>query len=297
MADEPVDVEEPSSTAADTEACTPVELEPMVAMEDVPPTTDDVDETAELMPAALPAADVAIAPAPIADDHVDESPAVAAAVAVVDGTSAWSGDDAVTTHVLSPAEATPDRIRELAPACGVVNLADAGAFDAVVALRAADVALPLYGCVADGLHALALGRVDVVTRPVDPERVRVRLEALAPRGANVIMVGSESGILIPLRQGVQQAGMSVRTAWNRAQAVQLADTVHPDVVIVDVAAEAAEAADLLCDLARRPNAPTLVLVVGTPAHQDELRTALVAKTRDAAVVDRTALLHAAAALG
>jgi CheY-like chemotaxis protein len=298
MADEPVDVEEPSSTAADAEACTPVELEPLVAMEDDPPTTDDVDETAELMSADPPAVDVAIEPAPIADDHADESPAVAAVVvAVVDGTSAWSGDDAVTTHVLSPAEATPDRIRELAPACGVVNLADAGAFDAVVALRAADVALPLYGCVADGLHALALGRVDVVTRPVDPERVRVRLEALAPRGANVIMVGSESGILIPLRQGVQQAGMSVRTAWNRAQAVQLADTVHPDVVIVDVAAEATEAADLLCDLARRPNAPTLVLVVGTPAHQDELRTALLAKTRDAAVVDRTALLHEAAALG
>jgi DNA-binding response OmpR family regulator len=125
--------------------------------------------------------------------------------------------------------------------------------------------------------------------------VRTRLEALAPRGASVIMVGSESGILIPLRQGVQQAGMSVKTAWNRAQAVQLADTVQPDVVIVDVASETAETALLLCDLARRAHAPRLVLVVGTPAHQDELRTALVARTRDADAIERTALLRAAAA--
>src|SRR5262249_23706731 len=217
--------------------------------------------------------------------EVAPSSGVAADAAVIDASGAWPSDDAVTAHVLAPADATCDRLRELSPACCIVNLAAPNAIEAAVALRAGDVTVPFFGCVVGDGQAIALGRIDVVTRPVDPVHVCTRLEALAARGANVVMVGSESGLLIPLRQGVQQAGMSVKTAWNRAQAMQLADAVQPDVVIMDVASETAETAALLCDLAQRAQAPRLVLVVGTPAHQDELRTALLARTQGSGGVD------------
>ncbi len=281
-ADDPIVAEEPPA-----EACTPVELEPLVAVEETiePTPVVDVDEPPVTEQASEPAS---------AEPAVDPSPAVAAAVAVIDASDAWPSDDAVTAHVLTLAEANPDLLRELAPACCIVNLAEPGAIEAVAAVRAGNVATPFFACVAGDTQAIALGRFDVVTRPVDPERVRTRLEALAPQGASVIMVGSESGILIPLRQGVQQAGMSVKTAWNRSQAIQLADTVRPDVVIVDVASETTETAALLYDLARRDRAPRLVLVVGTPAHQEELRAALVAR-RDGDAIERTALLQAAVA--
>jgi CheY-like chemotaxis protein len=256
----------------DADACTPVELEPMVVLDE-------------------PIEDV-VAPAPSAAP-VEPMTEVAASVAVIDTAGTWPSDGSVGAHVLAPGDATCGRVRELAPACCLVNLGEAGAIEAAAALRAGDLDTPLFGYVADHTNAIALGIVDVVTRPVDPERVRARLAALASHGANVIMVGSESGILIPLRQGVQQAGMSVKTAWNRTQAVQLADTVNPDIVIIDVASER-ECAALLCDLGRRAPAPKLVLVLGTPAQQDELRAALIAQA-GASTVDRTALLHAAIA--
>jgi DNA-binding response OmpR family regulator len=276
--EQPLAAEEPVAVADEAGTCTPVELEPI----------DRLEETLEPTPLE------AVEP-PASEDAIEPSAAVASATVVIDGSGPWPGDDAVTAHVLVPADATGDRLRELDPSCCLVNLGAAGGIEAAAALRAADVGTPFFACVADDTHVIALGRLDVLTRPVDPERVRTRLEALAAHGANVIMVGSESGLLIPLRQGVLQAGMSVRTAWNRTQAVQLADTVHPDVVIVDVASETTEIAALLCDLARRANAPRLVVVVGTPAQQEELRAALISRARDAEAGDRTALLHAAVA--
>src|SRR5262249_39090585 len=159
-------------------------------------------------------------------------------------------------------------------------------------LRAGDVDAPLFGCIGDGAHVVALGRIDVLSRPVDPDRVRARLQALAV-GGNVVMVGSESGILIPLRQGVQQAGMSVKTAWNRVQARGLAAPLRRAVVSVAVAWGPGACAALLCEPARRGAAPRLVLVLGPPAQHDELRAALIACTRGAPAVDGAALLRVA----
>jgi hypothetical protein len=77
----------------------------------------------------------------------------------------------------------------------------------------------------DRRTCVAARRFDVVTRPIDPESAGRQLAALASPGANVIMAGCESATQIPLRQSLSQAGLSVRTAWDRKQAVDLADTV------------------------------------------------------------------------
>src|SRR5262249_28844001 len=69
---------------------------------------------------------------------------------------------------------------------------------------------------------------------------------------------------IPVRQGALAAGMSMRTAWNRAQAADLAAAVHPDVVIVDLVADPSAAAALVVDLAAAANPPRIVVVPGAP---------------------------------
>src|SRR5262249_9104664 len=159
----------------------------------------------------------------------------------------WESPDGIEAHVAPLGPEAADRVRETSPAVCVVNLAAPGALAAAVGLRTAGVATRLWACAiaADAADGLMLGAFDVVERPVDSERAGTRLAPLVNPGANVIMVGSESASLIPLRQGLLQAGMSVRTAWNRDQAVALADAVRPDLVVVDVAADAARAAELL----------------------------------------------------
>jgi DNA-binding response OmpR family regulator len=213
---------------------------------------------------------------------------------VLDAGHEWSADGDVECRVVPLDDSAVENVGAIDPACCMVNLATPGAIEAAAALRASGVATPLWSYVTDGATAaIAIGPVDVVARPVDPDAVRARLEACAAAGANVIMVGRESAVLIPLRQGVQQAGMLVRTAWNRTQAMELTAGRRPDVVILDVAGDAAETAALVGELARWENAPRIVFVAGTTAQHEELRTALHALARDGAPLDRDALRRSA----
>ena len=134
----------------------------------------------------------------------------------------------------------------------------------------------LWGCAiaANGERAWTLGRFDIVTRPVDPESAGRQLAALASPGANVIMVGCESATQIPLRQGLSQAGLSVRTAWDRNQAGDLADTVRPAIAIVDLGSEAAGGFELIVDLMNRPQPPLIVVVPGSDAQNQAFETAI-----------------------
>jgi CheY-like chemotaxis protein len=134
----------------------------------------------------------------------------------------------------------------------------------------------LWGCgiAANGERAWTLGRFDVVTRPIDPESAGRQLAALASPGANVIMVGCESATQIPLRQGLSQAGLSVRTAWDRNQAGDLADTVQPAIAIVDLGSETAGGFELIVDLMNRPQPPLIVVVPGSDAQNQAFETAI-----------------------
>lgn len=227
-------------------------------------------------------ADDAVAPAPVAE------PAPEPPVVVLDTFDGWGMDVLRVT----PSTNAHDYVRELAPSRCLVNVGAPGALDTVVELRRAGVATPLWGfAMAPDNAALAIGRFDVIVRPIDPERVRAQLAPLAVPDGNVIMVGSESATLIPLREGLTQMGQSVRTAWNREQALELAETVEPDVVVIDLGTAAAGAAGLLVELSRRDRPPTIVFVQGTPEYVEVLAAAVGAH---GAPIDRPDLVRAAA---
>ena len=88
------------------------------------------------------------------------------------------------------------------------------------------------------------------------------------------MVGCESATQIPLRQGLSQAGLSVRTAWDRKQASDLADTVQPAIAIVDLASDAAGGFELVVDLMSRPQPPLIVVVPGSDAQNQAFEAAV-----------------------
>lgn len=277
----------------------PTTMEPLAAVEaDEPITIEDPEPVEPVIAVAHDAEDAAfeLDPVAMADEEPacepasDDAPAVVGIVVALDAGGGWDGAETVT-----PDAGAAERIRELAPTACLANLATPGVLPALVTLRAANDATPIVACaVAPGADAgLALGPFDVLTRPVDPERVRAQIEPLAPAKATVVMVGSESAILIPLRQGLLALGMSVRTAWNRQQALELADSVRPDVVIVDLASEAAGGAALVDELAGRDRAPRIVLVAAGTTQHDAFATDLATHARSGTVACNDLLRGAA----
>ncbi|MGH7895553.1 MAG: hypothetical protein ACREQL_12855 [Candidatus Binatia bacterium] len=217
-------------------------------------------------------------------------------IAVLDANEGWEAPAGIEVHRVEPGPDACDRLRELDPACCLVDLAAPGTLEAAAALRAAKVTAPLWGCAVGGTgtHAVPLGVIDVVPRPVDPLNVGVQLATLAPTGAKVVMVGSDGSALIPLREGLAQGGMSVRTAWNLKQAGELIDGVRPNVVIIDLASESGAAAEFVVALARRESAPLIVVIPGPPRQLEEFVAALAAIATTSATAGRSDLVRAAA---
>jgi hypothetical protein len=203
------------------------------------------------------------------------APTTEPTLVILDASTDWSTETGAAS-VIQPNGGTCELIRTLAPDVCIVNLAAKGTLDCVAALRTGGVTVPLWGVgiAVNGELAWPLGRFDVVTRPVDPESAGRQLAALAKAGANVIMAGCESATQIPLRQGLSQAGLSVRTAWDRKQAVDLADTVRPAIAIVDLASEAVGGFELIVDLIDRAEPPLIVVVPGSAAQNQAFETAV-----------------------
>jgi CheY-like chemotaxis protein len=234
-----------------------------------------------------------------APDGPEPEPALASSteptIAILDGSPAWHAS--VASNVVPPDDDACERIRAIAPDVCIVNLAAKGALAGAAAMRTGGIGTPLWGCAiaANGERAWMLGRFDVVTKPVDPESAGRQLAALASPGANVVMVGCESATQIPLRQGLSQAGLSVRTAWDRKQAGDLADTVQPAIAIVDLGSEAAGGFELVVDLMNRPQPPLIVVVRGSDAQNEAFETAISRHAVTRGTAERSEVLAQAAA--
>ena len=282
-----------NAVAPPAPAAAPIPQDDVEAVDLAPVTEESIETQPEPIETSLCADDMPLVTEPIADEPLAIAPDLTTGTVVVfDADDSWDAPCGVTTHHMPLGPEACDRVRELDPACGVVNLAAPGALATVVALRIAKITTPLWGCAIGASGGVTLGRFDVIARPVDAEAVRTQLEGRVPAGANVITVGSDSSTLIPLRQGLLQGGMSVRTAWNRQQAADLAASVHPDVVILDLASDTAGLADFVVELTRCATPPLVVLVPATPQHLDDFGAAL-AQCGDGTPLARTDLVEAA----
>src|SRR5579871_1819872 len=176
------------------------------------------------------------------------APPVPTAV-VLDVDAGWEADAPADTRVtvVDPARA---------------DLAAPGAAQALVALRAADPALRLRGCLAppDGGRVLMLGAIEVAAHPLDPARISAALAPHATRGTKVLTAGTHADDFMALRQALIQAGMVVSMVWDSKQADDLLEMVRPAIVVVDLAMPRRDGYALLARLAALAPVPTVLLV-------------------------------------
>jgi hypothetical protein len=213
----------------------------------------------------------ASAPALSASPPLVMTPPDARVIAVLDTMSTWPSTAGAEVHVLPLGDDVVGRIGELGAGRCLVNLAAPGAIAAAAALRAAGVALPLWGTivVANGERGLGLGQIEVLTRPIDPDLVRSQCVTVAPKNARMLAIGSDSSTFIPLRQGLIKAGMSVSIAWDLKQATELMEIVRPHMIILDLLLPARGTAAFVVDLARLETPPVLAVL---PGSADQLAT-------------------------
>jgi CheY-like chemotaxis protein len=115
-----------------------------------------------------------------------------------------------------------------------VNLAAPGALPAMLALRASGSAARFWACIASGERGLAVGLVEPVVVPLDPD---VAVDALGPcaaPGARVVTTGADVDALMSLRQALSRKRASVSMAWDGKQAADLLAVVKPQAVVVDL---------------------------------------------------------------
>src|SRR5262249_54341226 len=124
-------------------------------------------------------------------------------VIVLDGDTPWENGGSGTFTVVhaSPADVVA-QATELQPSLVLVNLAAPGAFAPRTGPRAAGASAPLWACLAALVanRGIALGRVEPVLRPLDPDALLAALTGTAGRGTKVVTVGTDVDSLMSLRQ-------------------------------------------------------------------------------------------------
>jgi CheY-like chemotaxis protein len=189
-------------------------------------------------------------------------------IAVIDDPASWQNVKmhGVETVVLAPADDLASRLSDTPADRALVNLAARGAFDALLAARAAGAKVPLCGClIPPGLNrGLSLGFVEIVHAPLDPDEVTAVLSPYA-RGTRVLTAGADADAFISLRQALARQGMSVSMAWDGKQASDLLQMVRPEIVVVDLDIPPRSGLALIVELSVAPIMPMLVLL---PGRQD-----------------------------
>jgi ActR/RegA family two-component response regulator len=98
------------------------------------------------------------------------------------------------------------------------------------------VTAPAVGCIAaPGTgRALALGALDVVSRPIDTDGVVAAVVRASSGPGRLVTASGDVEALLSVRQALTRKGTSVSMAWDAKQALDLLGMMRPDVVLVDL---------------------------------------------------------------
>jgi CheY-like chemotaxis protein len=230
------------------------------------------DATAEPAAAARPEPSVTVISVGASTGEREFVPSGAPIVIVLDGEPAWN-DLAIAGHdvvVVRPGADSVSRVASLDPSCIVANLAAPGALTALTALRAQGSTTRVWACIADAPadRALALGAVEPVVGPIDPDLVIRSLGEYATKNGRVVTAGANVDALMSLRQALSRRRVSVSMAWDAKQANEMLGMVRPHAVVVDMSMPKRDGCAIVASLAALDPIPltVLVAVAGDPAH-------------------------------
>ncbi len=187
-------------------------------------------------------------------------------VVVIDSERTWSGIGIVghDVAVIRPGANSVSSVTELSPVRIIANLAAPGAITALLALRAGGSTTRFWGCIADASsdRAIALGAIEPVVGPIDPDAVVAALGSYAGRDGRIVTTGADVDALMSLRQALSRRRASVSMAWDAKQAREMLGVVRPHAVVVDMSMPKRDGCAIVSALAALDPLPLVVLVAG-----------------------------------
>jgi hypothetical protein len=228
--------------------------------------------TTAAAPAALIDATAALGPVSAADGEPAVRPASDASagtmgpiVVVLDHDTSWPTGSSrrIDMEVFPPTSDVVDRIASLAPSSIVANLAAPGTLEVMLALRECGCASDFWGCLAapGEEEVVPVGMVEPARAPLDVENVLEWIRGFASRGTRVLAGGDNVNAFISLRAALVREGMSVATAWDSRQTLDLLAIVRPQVVVLDLALPPHGAQVVLAQLGALEPLPSTFLVL------------------------------------
>jgi CheY-like chemotaxis protein len=235
-------------------------------------------------------------PARAAEPDAADATAIASAppdgLIILDTDTVWAEatPPKATVRVLDPTSSDLVRhLRERPAERLLVNLGAAHALDTLITLRAAGITTPCFGCIRapNQPRALAVGRLEAIPPPLDPDSLLTALAGTFARGTRVVTAGADVDGLISLRQALSRLGASVSMAWDAKQVADLIAMVRPEVAIIDLDLPPRDGTSVVARLGLATPPPLAVVIpkasdcsagfVAALAHPEVGRSTLPAK--------------------
>jgi CheY-like chemotaxis protein len=223
-------------------------------------------------------------------------PTGAPVVVVLDGDQGWRGIglEGHDVAVVKPGATSVTPIQELAPTRILANLTAPGSLTALLALRAGGFRERLWGCIASVSTdtAIALGAIEPVVGPIDPDAIIAALGSYASREGRIVTAGADVDALMSLRQALSRRRTSVSMAWDAKQAREMLGVVRPHAVVVDLGMPKRDGCAIVAATASLDPVPLLVLVTSAAGDTALDFTAVLADPPRETLIQRPAEIFA-----
>jgi CheY-like chemotaxis protein len=147
-----------------------------------------------------------------------------------------------------------------------IRLPDINGFEVLRQLRAqsktADIPVFVVSVISDEAQGMRFGAVDYLTKPIDEKKlIRVTERTLKQNDDTILIVDENQETLNKLRLALHSQGLHVQTANEGMQALKLAQTSHPALMVLGLSLPDMDGYQILEHLKRDPETSDIPVVV------------------------------------
>jgi CheY-like chemotaxis protein len=148
-----------------------------------------------------------------------------------------------------------------------IRLPDLSGFEVLELLKrdaeTADIPVVIISVVADSERGLKLGAIDYLTKPLDVDRLLEVIDRVMSDRGTILVAEDDPETLKMLREALRGEHLSVRTTPRGDQALQLAQAMHPALVLLDLKMPGMDGTTVLKELRQNPRTREIPVIVMT----------------------------------
>ncbi len=148
-----------------------------------------------------------------------------------------------------------------------IRLPDLSGFEVLELLKrdeeTTDIPVVIISVVSDSERGLKLGAIDYLTKPLDVDRLLEVIDQVKSEQGTVLVAEDDPETLRMLREALRGENLAVRTTPRGDQALQLAQAMHPALVLLDLKMPGMDGATVLKELRRNPRTQDIPVIVMT----------------------------------